>query len=265
MTPPPSQFRKIAIFSNYVPIECGISTFAKNLFDAIKRHNPAGETFVIAVDDGHPINNFPEEVVFEVAKQSRSDYRLAADYINSLNVDAVCIQHEYGIFGGNDGILILDAMCRIEKPIVVTLHTVLENPTVSQKSIMTSMAQLAAKLVVMSERAVEMLQRVYAVVPEKISMIHHGVPDAFGITSMLREQAKNGATLMTFGLLSPDKGIENVIRAMPRIVAERPDAKYLVVGATHPHIRRDHGEASDADGRADAQPLHVTFHSFGAP
>lgn len=239
---PSARIKNIALFSNYVPIQCGISTFAKNLFESLSQQNYSGEVVVVGVNDGQFIDDFPQEVVFEVSKNKRADYVRAAEYLNTSNIDVVCIQHEYGIFGGEAGDYLLDTVARLKKPIIVTLHTVLDSPSADQRRVMIHLAAKASKLVVMSQKAVQMLQSVYGVSRDKIAMIHHGVPDAFQLRRSLDEQTDLSPRLLTFGLLSPDKGIENVIQAMPKILSKRPDAQYMVVGATHPKIKATYGE-----------------------
>lgn len=241
MSYPPTS-PKIALLSNYVPIQCGISTFAKNLYDSLAKGR-RGQVVTIAIDDECDTYEFPAEVAFRIAKNSKLDYVEAAEFINSSSVEVVCVQHEYGIYGGIAGDFLLEALDRITKPIVVTLHTVLDSPSENQSRVLKRIAARAAKVIVMSTKAVQMLTDVYGIEKSKISMIHHGVPDAFENTlGVYRLPRHAGATMLTFGLLSPDKGIENVIQAMPEIVKSRPDAKYLVVGATHPHIRAHSGE-----------------------
>ncbi len=239
----PDRAKTIAILSNYVPIQCGISTFAKNLYESISRQRGTSEVVVIGVDDGQDPQQFPSEVVLQISKNKRLDYTRAADYINSSNIDVVCIQHEYGIYGGVAGDYLLDTVSRLRKPFVVTLHTVLDSPSADQRRVMAGLIRRAEKLVVMSERAVGMLKEVYDVPAWQISMIHHGVPDAFSITPDVRSPFGIEGKMLTFGLLSPDKGIENVIKAMPRIVEACPRAHYQIVGATHPHIKAEYGEA----------------------
>jgi glycosyltransferase involved in cell wall biosynthesis len=234
---------KIALLSNYVPIQCGISTFAKNLFDSLAK-GKRGEVITIAIDDECDNYDFPPEVAFRIAKSNKLDYIEAAEFINASSVEVVCVQHEYGIYGGVVGDYLLETLDRVEKPIVVTLHTVLDSPSEDQSRVLRRIADRAAKVVVMSKKAVQMLINVYGIAASKISMIHHGVPDAFENTlGVYRLPRHAGASMLTFGLLSPDKGIENVIKAMPEIVKSRPDARYLIVGATHPHIRAHSGES----------------------
>ncbi len=237
------KIQTVGIFSNYVPIQCGISTFAKNLFESIAGQRVSTKVSVIGVNDSEASLRFPSEVGFEVAKERRSDYIRAAEYVNSSDIDAICIQHEFGIFGGPYGVYILDFVRRLEKPFAITLHTVLESPCPDQRGILAELARRASAVIVMSRKAVDMLTRVYGVAPEKVNMIHHGVPNSLSVSAGWENNKQPGANLLTFGLLSPDKGIEYVIEALPQIVEKRPDAIYRIVGATHPHIKRDYGES----------------------
>ncbi|HLP00286.1 MAG TPA: glycosyltransferase family 4 protein [Fimbriimonas sp.] len=232
---------RVALLSNYVPIQCGISTFAKNLRDSLARQSNVASVQVICVDDRTEECKFPEEVVFEIDKLEREQYRDAAAFVNARDFDVVCIQHEYGIFGGDAGDYLLDFVEQLRIPFIVTLHTILERPNPDQRRVLQRLAQAAQKVVVMSDKGKQILDRIYGILPHRISKIHHGVPDDFLSFESNSSTCKN--TLLTFGLLSPDKGIEHVIGAMPDIVAQCPDAKYIVVGATHPHIRAHHGEA----------------------
>lgn len=235
------KIQSVGIFSNYVPIQCGISTFAKNLFDAIAGQPGSTQVSVIGVSDSDSPIQFPSEVALEVSKDRRSDYIKAANFVNSSDIEVICIQHEFGIFGGPYGAYVLDFVRRLEKPFVITFHTVLESPSPEQRGILVELARRASAVIVMSRKAVDMLARVYGVAAEKVKMIHHGVPNSFSL--LQSQKTKAGTNLLTFGLLSPDKGIEYAIEAMPDILAHRPDAVYRIVGATHPHIKREYGES----------------------
>ncbi|MEI9813150.1 MAG: glycosyltransferase [Acidobacteriota bacterium] len=189
---------------------------------------------------------YPEVVRFEIEEQDLSSYLRAADFLNISNVDIVCLQHEFGIFGGLVGGHILAFLRELRMPIVTTLHTVLREPRADQRRVMQELISLSARVVVMAERGREMLQEVYNAPPEKIDLIPHGIPDVVSsIPRYFKDQfdVEGRTVLLTFGLLSPSKGIEYVLNALPAILAEFPDVVYIVLGATHPNELREHGEA----------------------
>ena len=189
--------------------------------------------------------NYPPRVRFELMEGDPSSYDDAADFLNFSNVDLVCLQHEYGIFGGPAGSHILRLLRRLKMPVVTTLHTVLRAPDTNQRIVMDEIAALSDRLIVMSEHSSQLLQEVFGVAEEKIDVIPHGVPDLpFGDPNYYKDSSgtEGKAVLLTFGLLSPNKGIERMIEALPHIVAEHPEAVYVIVGATHPHIRRREGD-----------------------
>jgi len=236
----------IAFVSDYVPRQCGIATFTHDLCEAVaaqagKKH----DVFTVAMNDvpeGYP---YPERVRFEIRQAVQSDYRLAADYLNIHQTWAVCLQHEYGIYGGTCGSHILGLLRRLRRPLVATLHTVLKDPSQQQLLVMKEIARLAARLVVMSDIAHDILHEVYGVAKEKIATIPHGIPDVpFVDPNFYKDQfgVEGRKVLMTFGLLSPGKGIEYVIEALPDIVSKHPEVVYLLLGATHPHVKRESGE-----------------------
>ncbi len=236
----------IAFLSDYVPRRCGIATFTADLCEAVA--TAAGrkyDVFTVATNDipeGYP---YPERVRFEVRQSVQADYRLAADYLNIQQVSAVCMQHEYGIYGGQCGSHILALLRRLRRPLVVTLHTVLKEPTRQQLVVLKQIAELCDRLVVMSEVARGMLHDIYDVPEEKVVMIPHGIPDVpFVDPTFHKDQfgVEGRKVILTFGLLSPGKGIENAIEALPGVVAKYPEVIYIVLGATHPHIKRESGE-----------------------
>jgi len=236
----------IAFVGNYSPRICGIATFNTDLCEATaKLLSPRSNVFAVAVNDTDKGYNYPKRVEFTIQQTQQKDYFEAANFINSSNTDVVCIQHEYGIYGGWDGIYILSLISGLSVPVVVILHTVLKNPTPNQKKIIQEMSQRAENLVVMSNYAVTLLQEVYGVPPEKIKMLYHGTPDFTSIDNnhyKKRFQVEGKQTLLTFGLLSPNKGIETVIRALPDIVKEFPKLIYVVLGKTHPNVLKEYGE-----------------------
>jgi glycosyltransferase involved in cell wall biosynthesis len=241
-----SRVRKIAFVGNYLPRKCGIATFTSDLLAAVATAHPQNQCFAIAVNNIPDEYEYPEEVRFEIEEQDLSSYLRAADFLNISNVDVVCLQHEFGIFGGPAGAHILAFLRELRVPVVTTLHTVLREPGTDQRRVMQELISLSTRLAVMTERGREMLQNVYQPPPAKIDLIPHGIPDiGFIDPAYFKDQfgVEGKLVLLTFGLLSPNKGIEYVLEALPQIVAEFPEVIYIVLGATHPNELREHGEA----------------------
>src|SRR3989339_713378 len=236
----------IAFVGNYSPRICGIATFTANLCEATaKLLSPRSNIFAVAVNDTDRGYNYPSRVEFTMRQSQQKDYFEAANFINTSNADLVCVQHEYGIYGGWDGIYILSLISNLSVPVVVVLHTVLKNPTPNQKKIIQEMALRANQLVVMSHLAVSILKEIYAIPAEKIKVFYHGTPDFTSLDNghyKKRFQVEGNQTLLTFGLLSPNKGIETVIKALPGLVREFPKLIYVVLGKTHPNVLKEYGE-----------------------
>ena len=236
----------IAFVGNYSPRICGIATFTTDLCEATaKQLGRRSHVFAVAVNDTDQGYAYPRRVEFTIQKNQQSDYYEAANFVNASNADVVCVQHEYGIYGGWDGVYILSLISSLSVPVVVVLHTVLKTPTPNQKKIIQEMAQRAGQLVVMSELAVTLLHEVYVVPAEKVRRLYHGTPDFTALDNSRykkRFQVEGKQTLMTFGLLSPNKGIETVINALPELVREFPKLIYVVLGKTHPNILKEYGE-----------------------
>jgi glycosyltransferase involved in cell wall biosynthesis len=242
---------RIYFVSSYVPRRCGIATFTHDLASAIaeEREEKLGadrSVRVVAITnrpEGYP---YGPEVQFEIREQYKSDYRDAADYLNVSPAEVVCIQHEFGIFGGEFGSHLLALLGNLKKPAVTTLHTVLRQPfDAQQKKTLQEICALSTLVVVMARKAVEILREVYGVPEEKIVLIPHGAPDVpFLDPSYYKDQfqLEGRRVILTFGLLSPNKGIEHAIRALPRVVEEYPDVSYVVLGATHPEVKKQFGE-----------------------
>ncbi|RYE19202.1 MAG: glycosyltransferase [Sphingobacteriales bacterium] len=243
---------KIAYISTYPPRECGIATFNQNLMRAINSNFPERQKlsdggFIVAMNDNDDMHGYeyPEEVKYVIRQGHQKDYIRAANYINTSTVDACIMEHEFGIYGGESGIYILPLINRLEKPLISILHTILKEPSYVQRIIIREIAEQSSKIIVMSKRAVEFLTEIYDVPAEKIQIIEHGVPD-------LEEPAenpvqtlssfKNHRVLLTFGLLSRNKGLETVIKALPAIVEKHPDVMYVILGNTHPGILKNSGE-----------------------
>jgi glycosyltransferase involved in cell wall biosynthesis len=235
---------RVAMLGNYLPRQCGIATFTADLSDAIVAERPALDCFVLAMNDGGARYPYPPRVRFEIAENEVAAYQRAADFLNVNTVDVVSVQHEYGIFGGKAGAHVLALLHDLRMPIVTTLHTILSTPDPQQRRVMDALGRLSERLVAMSARGAALLQDAYGVPEGKIDLIPHGIPSVPSASASKDRLGVEGkAVLLTFGLLSPDKGIEYVIDALPAILARFPRAVYIVLGATHPHIRERHGEA----------------------
>ena len=241
-----SEIRKIAFVGDHLPRKCGIATFTSDLRTAIAGAYPESECLVVSVNDFADGYQYPEVVRFEIEEQDLSSYLRAADFLNINNVDVVCLQHEFGIYGGPSGSHILALLRELRMPVVTTLHTVLQEPNLDQRRVMEGIISLSTRLVVMAERGRQMLQSIYQVPPAKINVIPHGIHDVgFVDPTYFKDQfgVEGKTVLLTFGLLSPNKGIESVLNALPDILSEFPDVVYIVLGATHPNELREHGEA----------------------
>ena len=240
------KIRTIAFLGNYLPRKCGIATFTSDVLSAVAARHPRSRCFAVPVNDIEGGYEYPDVVRFELEEQDVDSYRRAADYLNSSNVDVVSLQHEFGIFGGPAGSHLLTLLRELDAPVVTTLHTVLLNPNADQRHVMRQLIKYSARLVVMTERGRNILLDVYQAPASKIDVIPHGIPDVtFSAPDSYKDQFGVGGkkVLLTFGLLSPNKGIEHVLNALPEIVAEFPGAVYIVLGATHPNELRTHGEA----------------------
>jgi glycosyltransferase involved in cell wall biosynthesis len=238
--------RKIAFVGDHLPRKCGIATFTSDILAAVATAHPKSECFCVSVNDIKGGYDYPEVVRFEIEEQDLSSYLRAADFLNISNVDVVCLQHEYGIFGGPAGGHILAFLRELRMPVVTTLHTVLLEPRTEQRRVMKELISLSTRVIVMAERGRRMLQEVYQAPAAKIDLIAHGIPDVgFVDPTYFKDQfgVEGKVVVLTFGLLSPNKGIEYVLNALPQILQEFPDVVYIVLGATHPNELREHGEA----------------------
>jgi glycosyltransferase involved in cell wall biosynthesis len=241
-----SKICKIAFVGDHLPRKCGIATFTTDLQQAVAAAHPQSHCFVVAVNDFADGYSYPEEVRFEIEEQDLSSYLRAADFLNISNVDVVCVQHEFGIYGGPAGGHILAFLRELRMPVVTTLHTVLREPNADQRRVMDGLIALSTRLVVMADRGRQMLRDIYLVPAAKIDLIPHGIPDVGFVDPAYFKDlfgVEGRIVLLTFGLLSPNKGIEHVLNALPQIVAEFPEVVYIVLGATHPNELREHGEA----------------------
>jgi glycosyltransferase involved in cell wall biosynthesis len=216
--------RTVAMLGNHVPRQCGIATFTTDLSEAIGAEFPEIDCFVLAMNDIGRRHAYPPRVRFEIAESDIASYRRAADFLNVNAVDAVCVQHEYGIFGGKAGSHVFALLRELRMPIVTTLHTILSDPTPSQRAAMAELARLSTRLVVMSAHGAILLREVYGVPEQKIDVIPHGIPRMPSAAPSKDQLGVAGkSVILTFGLLSPDKGIEHVIDALPAILESYPD------------------------------------------
>jgi len=252
---------RIAFVGNYLPRQCGIATFTTDLCAALAAEYGNGRLFAIPVNDPESSYEYPDQVRLELEQEDLTSYERAAEFLNFNGNDLVCVQHEYGIYGGIAGRHILTLLRKLKMPVVTTLHTVLRDPDPDQRIVLEEIARLSDRLVVMSNQAALFLRDLYAVPNEKIDIIPHGVPDfQFMDPNYYKDRfgAEGKSVLLTFGLLSPNKGIENVIRALPAILAKHPNVVYIVSGVTHPHIRRREGERYREELLALAEKLGVS-------
>ncbi len=260
-----TSLRTVAVLGNHLPRQCGIATFTADLTSAIEAARPDLDCFVVAMNDLGRRHAYPPKVRFEIPDGDVDAYRRAADFLNVTSVDVVSLQHEYGIFGGPAGSHVLELLRGLRMPVVTTLHTILANPDVAQRAVMNAVIELSERLVVMSADGAALLSSVHRVDAGKIDVIPHGIPfipegqrkDVVGV--------EDRQVILTFGLLSPDKGLEYVIDALPAIVEKHPRAVYIVLGATHPHVKLNHGEAYRLQLQARAEKLgvgaNVIFHN----
>jgi glycosyltransferase involved in cell wall biosynthesis len=263
-----SSIRTVAFVGNYLPRKCGIATFTSDLLQAVAARHPRSRCFAVPVNDIDGCYKYPDVVRFEIEERDLESYRRAADFLNSSDVDIVSVQHEFGIFGGPTGSHLMAMLRELKAPVVTTLHTVILKPNANQHRVMRKLIVHSTRLVVMTERGRTILQEVYQAPPAKIDLIPHGIPDiVFVASDSYKDRFGVGGkkVLLTFGLLSPNKGIEHVLHALPDIVAEFPDLVYIVLGATHPHELRTRGEAYrlglEAIARENRLENHVIFHN----
>ncbi len=253
----------VTVIGNYLPRQCGIATFTTDLVEALSTEAPDINCRAVVMNDkpeGYP---YPEKVRFEINQNKLTDYSVASEFLNISQVDIVCVQHEYGIFGGPAGSHILKLLADLRMPVVTTLHTVLRDPAPEYREVMRKLSDLSDKLIVMSRKAFDFLKDIYAVPEEKIAFIHHGIPDMpFIDPNFYKDQfgVEGKRVLLTFGLLSPNKGIENVLQALPSVTKKYPDVTYIILGATHPHILKAHGEEYRISLQQLVRKLNISDH-----
>lgn len=260
--------RRIAFLGGYPPRLCGIATFTHDLYEAVSAVAPDSQCLVCAVNDKPEGYAYLSVVQAELDEKDLDSYRKAADFLNLNNIDILCVQHEFGIYGGDSGIYLLALLKEVRMPIVTTLHTILSEPTASQRTVMDALIKRSDRVVVMAQKGIDILQETYQVSPTKIDLIPHGIPDSPFVDSSVYKKAfgvEGRQVLLTFGLIGPGKGIEYVIQALPAIVKENPQVVYLILGVTHPHLIAREGEAYRLGLERMAEDLgmkdHVIFYN----
>ena len=254
---------RIAFIGNYLPRQCGIATFTTDLCEAIAAEYAKTTCIALPVNDIEAGYAYPPRVRFELTEKDINSYLRAADFLHTNNVELVSLQHEYGIFGGRAGSHILALLRELHMPIVTTLHTILKDPDPDQRRVLQEVAAESDRLVVMSNRGAEFLQEIYHVPQDKIDLIPHGIPDVPFVDPSFHKDlfgVEGKIVLLSFGLLSANKGIENVIAALPAILARYPNVVYIIVGATHPHVLRHDGETYRLSLQWMAQEKGVEGH-----
>ncbi len=266
--PPTPLLRRIAFVGNYMPRRCGIATFTTDLCEAVAAEREGTTCIALPVNDTAEGYEYPARVRFELTEKDINSYRRAADFLNINNVDLVCLQHEYGIFGGRAGSHILALLRELRMPTVTTLHTILAEPDADQRSVLKDIADLSDRLVVMSERAKVFLKEIYQIPENKVDMIPHGIPDVPFVDPSFHKDlfgVEGKMVLLSFGLLSSSKGIEHVIEALPAILEVHPQVVYIILGETHPHVKEVDGEAYRLSlqwlARERGVEGHVIFHN----
>lgn len=259
---------RLAFLGGYAPRLCGIATFTHDLCKAVSAAAPESHCLVCAVNDkveGYP---YAPIVQIEIDEKDIDSYRKAADFLNLNNIDILCVQHEFGIYGGESGVYLLALLKEVKMPVVTTLHTILSEPSSSQRLIMEALIKRSNRLVVMAQKGVDILQSTYQVPLSQIALIPHGIPDSTWVESSIYKASfgvEGRQVLLTFGLLSAGKGIEYVIKALPDIVKHHPQVVYLILGVTHPHLIAQEGEAYRLSLERLAEDLgmkdHVIFYN----
>jgi len=264
----PTPLTRVAFLGDFPPRQCGIATFTHDLCEAIATAAPGSECYVGAVNDRAEGYAYPHRVRFEIQEKELDSYRRAADFLNFNNAGILCVQHEFGIYGGRAGSHLLALLKEVRMPVVTTLHTVLRTPDPAQRKVMEELAERSDRLVVMAHKGLEILCETYGISESKIDIIPHGIPDMeFTDPSCFKEQfgVSGRQVLLTFGLIGPGKGIEHAIAALPEIVRQHPNVIYLILGATHPHLLANEGERYRLSLERLTESLgvkeHVIFHN----
>jgi glycosyltransferase involved in cell wall biosynthesis len=260
--------KTIALVGNYLPRQCGIATFTSDLLEALAAESPEMDYWTIAMNDTQKGYDYPKQVRFEVYQNKLQEYHLAADFLNMNRVEVVCLQHEYGIFGGADGSHVLALLQNLRMPVVTTLHTILHDPDAGKNAVMKELLRISNRFIVMSKLGLDMVKKQYSVDEDRIVFIPHGIPDTpFIDPNYYKDQFgfEGKKVILNFGLLHPGKGIEYVIDALPEVVGRYPETVYLILGATHPHVKRESGESYRISLQQRARQLgvdkHLVFHN----
>ena len=257
--------KRVAFLGDYMPRQCGIATFTTDICEAVAAQFPECDCLVGAVNDRPEGYDYPARIRFEIDEKDLDSYRRAADFLNINNVEVVSVQHEFGIYGGAAGSHLLEFLRDVHMPVVTTLHTVLSEPNPNQRTVMKHLNELSSRFIVMAEHGRDLLKKVYGISADKIDLIPHGVPDVqFIDPSFHKDQfgVEGKTVLLTFGLLSPNKGIEHVIEALPAIIAQHPTVVYIVLGATHPNLLAHEGETYRLKLERLAEDRGVKDHLF---
>ena len=259
---------RLAYIGTYPPRECGIGTFTRNLYISMVTYNEifkdSIDGFIVAMNDHDQTYDYPEEVKLTIRQEHQRDYLSAVKFINLSGADLCILEHEFGIYGGQDGVYILSLLHRLEIPLIVTLHTIIKAPSYNQKAILVEICRMANKIIVMSHKAIEFLTSIYNIEKEKIVFIDHGVPDIqfSQVQSKQEFHLENKKVLLTFGFIGRNKGIETVIKALPKIIDKYPDVLYMVLGKTHPNILRYSGEEYRNYLQHLVKSLYLNNHVF---
>lgn len=252
--------KKMALLGTYAPRKCGIATFTQDLFHHIC--DGKNQCMVIAVNDDMKYD-YPKEVKMEINQHTLEDYIELSQKINLSSIEVVCIQHEFGIYGGENGVYLIELMKRLTVPMVTTLHTILDEPSENQKQIIQEIGRLSSQIIVMSEMGKSMLSEIYGIEMYKVQVIEHGIPDPdlFPVKYFREEFGLNDKkVLLTFGLLSRSKGIETTLKALPKIIKKHPNVVYVVLGASHPHVIKHEGESYRKKLKDMCHQLDISDH-----
>ena len=255
--------RRVAVIGNYAPRRCGIATFTTDLCESLAQQFPEVACLALPVNDTADGYAYPPRVRFELSQNDLTSYTTAADFLNINHIDLVCVQHEYGIYGGAAGSHLLALLRELRMPVVTTLHTILDAPDANQRRVLEELGQLSDRLVVMSERGAQFLEQIHGIPRAKVDLIPHGIPDVpFVDPNYYKDQfgLEGKIVILTFGLLSPNKGIEYVVQALPPVLRRFPNVVYAVVGATHPHVQRRAGESYRLSLERLARSLGIDRH-----
>lgn len=257
---------KIAHLSSYPPRECGIATYTADLVNAFRKFNSA-DPVIIALKDQSENFKYPPEVQFQIADENPKDYIKAADWVNKSDIQLVSLQHEFGLLGPKKigtGEYILEFVCRLKKPFVTTYHTVLPGPSAERLKVINQLADLSQKTIVLIGLGKKYLTEIYDIAPSKINVIHHGVPDIGALRSTKKAKKllgfENKLIITTHGLVNPGKGIQYMLRAIPKLIKKYPNILYLIIGQTHPHIKQQYGEVYRQKLLTEVEKLGIQKH-----